>query len=160
MKKRLCINLFFSFFISIFSYPSIASPSGTLGTLTVDNMMQGEFLWLKGRVGEGRYTFIHQDKRTCTINVAVAVGNISESNLGISETKGLTIVVVSQQLNDALIQGKRITSEDWHLTTQKNDDSIDGLIINGVTPKEGFVLNSKRRWISWFMGDKNSPVCR
>lgn len=159
MKKLILLNMFLAAFISVFSYASTVSPSGAFGILTVDNMTQGQLLWLKGRVGEASYTFTRQDERTCIVKVPVAVGSISEPDLGISETKGLTIVVVSQQLNDALMQGERINSEDWRFTTLEDDDNVDGLIASGISLREGFILNSKRRWGSWFMGNKQSPVC-
>jgi hypothetical protein len=156
MKKLILLNMFLSAFVSAFSY---ASPSGTFGILTIDNMTQGQLLWLKGRVGEASYTFTRQDESTCIVKVPVAVGSISEPDLGISETKGLTIVVVSQRLNDALMQGERINSKDWRFTTQEDDDNVDGLITSGISLKEGFVLNSQKRWISWFLGNKQNPVC-
>lgn len=159
MNKILRLSLILSVLISTLSYASTASLSDSFGILTVNKMTQGQFFWLKGRVGEASYTFTRQDTKTCTLNVAVAVGSISKSNLSISETKGLTIVIVNQKLNNALIQGERIKSQDWFLTTQKYNDKIDGVIINGITPKEGFILNSKRRWLSWFMGNKNNPIC-
>ncbi|MDX1303013.1 hypothetical protein [Photobacterium sp.] len=159
MKKVILLNMFLSTFISVFSYASTVSPSGAFGILTVDNMTQGQLFWLKGRVGEASYTFTRQDEKTCIVKVPVAVGSISEPDLSISETKGLTIIVMSQRLNDALMQGERINSKDWNFTTQEDDDNIDGVIASGMSLKEDFVLNSKRRWISWFMGSKQSQAC-
>lgn len=156
MKKIILLNILLSAFISIYSY---AAPLNTFGILTIDKMTQGQLLWLKGRVGEANYTFTNQNEATCTLKVSVAVGSISEPDFGINETKGLTIVVVSQQLNDALIEGKRVDSKNWNFTVKEDDDKVDGQIVDGINLKEGFVLNSKRRWVSWLMGNKHSPIC-
>ncbi|WP_076589154.1 hypothetical protein [Vibrio ostreicida] len=160
MKRVIILNMLLSVFISQFSYALTAPPSGALGVLTVDNMRQGQLFRLNGRVGEANYTFTHQDKKTCSVKVPVAVGSLSEANLGITKTKGLTIVVLSQRLNKALIQGKRVMSIDWHFARQAEADNVDGLIVSGISPNEGFVLNSRRRWISWFLGKSQSAVCR
>ncbi|OAN17799.1 hypothetical protein A3K86_02450 [Photobacterium jeanii] len=159
MKKVIILPMFLSIFVSVYSWASTISPPGSFGVLSVDSMTQGQLLWLKGRVGDAIYSFTHQDGKSCTLKVPVAVGRISEPDLNISQTKGLAIVVVSQRLNDALIQGKRINSEEWHFTTKQYDENIDGLITNGINVKEGFILNSKRKWISWFLKDEQNVVC-
>ncbi|MGF1788090.1 hypothetical protein L4D00_20030 [Photobacterium swingsii] len=159
MKKVIILHLFLSVFVSAYCWATTISPAGSFGTLSVDNMTQGQLLWLNGRVGDAIYSFTLQDGKACTLRVPIAVGRISEPDLGISETQGLAIVVISQRLNDALIQGKRITSEKWHFTTKAYDENADGLITNGISLEEGFVLNSKRKWISWFLGDEQNVVC-
>ena len=157
MKNLMFINVFLFAFISNYSY---ASPSEIFGMLTIDKMTQGQLLGLKGRVGEANYTFTSENKETCVLKISVAVGSISTPDIGINETEGFTIAVVSQQLNDALIEGKRINSRDWHFTTKESDEKVDGLIVNGIKFKEGFILNSKRRWISWLTGNKHSEICQ
>lgn len=159
MKKVAILHMFLSVFVSTSSWAETISPTGGFGILSVDNMTQGQLLWLNGRVGDATYSFTRQDGKACTLKVPVAVGRISEPGLGISETKGLAIVIVSQRLNDALLQGKRIISKEWHFTTKAYDENIDGLITNGVGPEEGFVLNSKRKWISWLLRDEQNVVC-
>ncbi|MEZ8724348.1 hypothetical protein AB6D66_25100 [Vibrio pomeroyi] len=159
MKKVAILHLFLSVFVSTSSWAETISPTGGFGTLSVDNMTQGQLLWLNGRIGDAIYSFTLQDGKECTLKVPVAVGRISEPDFGISETEGLAIVVMSQRLNDALLQGKRINSEEWRFTTKTYDENIDGLIINGISFEEGFVLNSKRKWISWFLRDEQNVVC-
>ncbi|AUI87933.1 hypothetical protein BS333_16230 [Vibrio azureus] len=159
MKKIAILHMFLSIFVSTSSWAKILSPAGSLGTLSVDNMTQGQLLWLNGRVGDAIYSFTLQDEKACSLKVPVAVGRISKPDFGISQTEGLVIFVMSQRLHDALLQGKRINSEEWHFTTKKYDENIDGLITNGVHFEEGFVLNSKRKWISWLLRDEQNVVC-
>ncbi|MEZ8394447.1 hypothetical protein F0250_19590 [Vibrio cyclitrophicus] len=159
MKKVIILHIFLSVFVSTHSWAATISPTGSFGTLSVNNMTQGQLLWLNGRVGDATYAFTRQGEKACTLKVPVAVGRISEPDLGISETKGLAIVIVSQRLNDALLQGKRISSEEWNFTTKAYDENIDGLITSGISLDESFVLNSKRKWISWFLGDDQNVVC-
>ncbi|OOI04119.1 hypothetical protein BIW16_07975 [Vibrio sp. OULL4] len=159
MKRIIILQMFLSVLFSASGWAETTSLTGSFGTLSVDSMTQGQLLWLNGRVGDATYSFTRHDGKACTLKVPVAVGRITESGLGISETKGLAIVIVSQRLNDALLQGKRIISKEWHFTTKAYDENIDGLITNGVGPKEGFVLNSKRKWISWLLRDEQNVVC-
>ncbi|WP_261883923.1 hypothetical protein [Vibrio pelagius] len=159
MKNGIILPILLSVFVSTYSWAETLSPTGALGTLSVDKMTQGQLFWLKGRVGGAIYSFTRQDGKACTLKVPIAVGRISESNFGISETEGLNIVVMSQRLNNALLQGKRISSEEWHFTTKAYSEDIDGFIVNGIGSEEGFVLNSKRRWISWFLGDSQNLDC-
>lgn len=142
---------------SLVSPSTVSTPE--FGTLTIEQMTQGQLLWLKGRVGEGSYTFTDQNQQDCSVKVPVAIGGFAQPDLAVKTTKGLTIVVVSQQLNDAILQGERINSKEWRFSKQLGNGDIDGIIANGIEISEGFVLNSKRRWISWFMGDKTSLTC-
>lgn len=160
MKQSTLFNVFLSAFVSAYSVAGTISPAGSLGTLTLDNMTQGQLLWLKGRVGEANYIFTRQDEKICSVKVPVAVGSLSEPGLGFSETTGLRIFVVSRRLNDALIEGERISSRDWRFSTKENVPNTDGLIARGISLKEGFVLNSKRKWVSWFLKEKPSVVCQ
>jgi len=158
MKNIIILSVFLSAFISLFSSASTTVTSG-FGILTADNTTQGQLLWLKGRIADASYTFTRQDDKTCVVKVPVAIGSVAEPDVGITTTKGLTIIVMSQRLNEALLQGQPIDSEDWNFTTQAGNDNFDGRIVDGISPSEGFILNSRRRWISWFMGFKQSPIC-
>jgi len=158
MKYLIILNLLLSF-ISVPSNASTLNPVDMFGTLTVDSMTEGTLLWLNGRVGEADYDYINEGGRECTLKIPVAVGRISSPDLGINKTTGITIIVVSQRLNDALIKGERINSEEWNFTIKEDDKNADGLIAHGIRSDEGFILNSKRRWVSWFLGDKPNLVC-
>ena len=63
-------------------------------------------------------------------------------------------------LSDALIKGERINSNEWHFAGMAGQLSADGYIVKGIEADEGFVLNSKRRWISWLLDDKPALNCR
>lgn len=62
--------------------------------------------------------------------------------------------------SDALIKGERINSNEWHFAGMAEQLSADGYIVKGIEADEGFVLNSKRRWISWLLDDKPALNCR
>jgi hypothetical protein len=122
-------------------------------------MYQGNLLWLSGRVGEANYTYFNDNAQTCTLILPMVIGNSAGSGIGITETIGLTIKVVSQQLNDAIINGDRVFDTDWHFSVGKNGD-YDGIIISGIQEGENFILNSRRKWISWLSGkDEPKPEC-
>jgi len=114
-------------------------PKGALGILSVERLTQGSH---------------------CTVKVPVVVGRVANTGLGIDSVTGLSIIVMNQQLSDALIKGERINSNEWHFTGMAEQLSADGYIVKGIEADEGFVLNSKRRWISWLLDDKPALNCR
>ncbi|KYN26393.1 hypothetical protein AUQ44_15280 [Vibrio cidicii] len=139
-------------------------PQGALGVVSVGKMNQGELIWLRGRVGDGRYTHMNEQGQHCTLSVPVAVGQIGDSGLGIEETAGLSIIVMSDKLNHALLSGERILSDQWQIVFWPRKGAAklpqaDGYIVQGIEAKESFVLNSKRRWVSWLTGDSRLLRC-
>jgi len=129
MKKLAVSTNFLLVIICLFSASSLATPASPFGTLSVDKMTQGKLLWLNGRVGEARYEYISVNQSTCSIKVPVVVGHFAKPDIGINSTHGLTIIVLSQRLNDALIQGTSINNNEWKFTTQEEDEDADGLIV-------------------------------
>ncbi|MBG0758543.1 hypothetical protein BOO22_03865 [Vibrio cidicii] len=139
-------------------------PQGALGVVSVGKMNQGELIWLRGRVGDGRYTHMNEQGQHCTLSVPVAVGQIGDSGLGIEEAAGLSIIVMSDKLNHALLSGERILSDQWQFVFLPRKGAAklpqaDGYIVQGIEAKESFVLNSKRRWVSWLTGDSRLLRC-
>ncbi|MBE3667622.1 hypothetical protein BOO24_06615 [Vibrio navarrensis] len=139
-------------------------PQGAFGVVSVGKMNQGELIWLRGRVGDGRYTHVDEHGRHCTLSVPVAVGQVTDSGLGIEEAAGLSIIVMSDKLNHALLSGERILSDQWRFVFWPREEAAklpqaDGYIVQGIEAKESFVLNSKRRWVSWLTGDSRLLRC-
>ncbi|MFC1234996.1 hypothetical protein [Vibrio sp. F74] len=134
-------------------------PEGTMGILTVKNMTEGQLLWMKGRVGEGKYTSVDAQNRHCSITVPIAIGGFTDTRLGVHSVQGLTIAIINQELSDALMSGQRIHSEDWIIKAAMGAGPIDGYIISGLEPTEQFILNSRRRWISWLLDDSPRLTC-
>ncbi|ONG01477.1 hypothetical protein BWQ95_23280, partial [Aeromonas hydrophila] len=115
-------------------------------------------LWMQGRVGEGTYTTTDAEGRHCAIRVPVAVGKVASCGLGIDSAAGLAIVVMTPRLDVALSKGERVNSSDFIFSREAADPAADGYIVSGIAADEGFVLNSRRRWIAWLLEDK--PVLR
>lgn len=159
INRRAILKMAFPL-LTLFSQATSAYSSDAIGHLTVDSMTQGQLIWLKGRVGEGVYTFTDPRSRVCSIKVPVAIGSVSDSSLGFSQTNGLSIAVISDQLNKALLSGERINSQDWHFSMRHGEVNADALIVYGISDKEGFALNSKRKWISWFTNEKQGVDCK
>lgn len=134
-------------------------PEGTMGILTVESMTEGQLLWMKGRVGEGKYTSVDAQNRHCSITVPIVIGEFSDTRLGVQSVQGLTIAITNQELSDSLISGKRVHSDDWIFRTAMEAQPADGYIINGIEPTEQFILNSRRRWISWLLDDSPRLTC-
>ncbi|EOU2461806.1 hypothetical protein ACNTOD_000695 [Vibrio navarrensis] len=139
-------------------------PQGAFGVVSVGKMNQGELIWLRGRVGDGRYTHVNKQGQHCTLSVPVAVGQVIDSGLGIEEAAGLSIIVMSDKLNHALLSGERIISDQWQFVFWPRDGAeeipqVDGYIVQGIEAEESFVLNSKRRWVSWLTGDSRLLRC-
>ncbi|WP_425667315.1 hypothetical protein ACPUEJ_15430 [Vibrio tubiashii] len=153
------IKLLFLCSASAVAVASQEVPSNSLGVIVADQMTQGQLVWLKGRVGNAIYRFSDPDGRDCNMELPVAIGSVSDSGLGISETKGFTLYVVSEQLNQAIQHGQRINSKNWRFSLNASDSPIDGFITGGIGADEGFILNSKIRWVSWLMGEEPKIEC-
>lgn len=139
-------------------------PSGAKGILSVEKMTEGQFFWLRGRIGEGRYTRFDEFGRHCSYQIPVVAGAMADAGFSVNTVSGMFVIVMSQRLNDALLAGERISSAHWRFVVLPNELSsseqvMDGYIVEGVLPDEHFILNSKRRWISWLAGDKRSETC-
>ncbi|WP_253815937.1 hypothetical protein [Vibrio coralliilyticus] len=149
----------------IFAYQVIADeephlvPEEAIGVLEVNDMTSGQLLWLRGRVGEGSYTWVDQTGSHCTMKVPVAIGQIADSGLSIGSAGGMKMIVMSKDLNEALVQGERVNSKEWRFT-KFGEGEADGWIVDGISLHEAFVLNSRRRWVSWLMGDTRSELCQ
>lgn len=135
-------------------------PKGAQGILSVERLTQGKLLWLQGRVGEGSYTRVDGEGRHCTIRVPVAVGRVANTGLGIDAVEGLSIIVMNKRLSEALIKGERINSNEWQFVALAERRAADGYIVKGIAADEGFVLNSKRRWISWLLDEAPMQHCQ
>ncbi len=66
---------------------------------------------------------------------------------------------MTEKLSNALLQGERINSKDWQFDSTLHSSKTDGVVISGISGKEGFVLNSRRRWISWMTGENYPSDC-
>ena len=135
-------------------------PKGALGLQQVDCLIRGELLWMQGRVGEGTYTTTDAEGRHCAIRVPVVVGKVASSGLGIDSAAGLAIVVMTPRLDAALSKGERVNSRDFIFSREAADPAADGYIVSGIAADEGFVLNSRRRWIAWLLEDKPALRCQ
>ena len=160
MKYVLLLLMSFGSSVSAEAMNPHSLPTGAMGILQVERLTQGELLWMQGRVGEGVYTTTNQAGQHCSIKVPVAVGQIKKSGLGIDSVTGLTIIVMNPTLSAALINGERVRSDEWQFSAQTDSRSADGYITEGIKESEGFVLNSKRRWISWLLEDKPELHCQ
>ncbi|AYC07353.1 hypothetical protein [Vibrio cholerae] len=130
-------------------------PEQTIGLLTITKMTQGQLLWLKGRVGEGKYQAKNAQGQECSIEVPVAIGSFSQADIGIHSTQGLMIAILSE----AILEGQRIHSDDWVFGTKEERKKVDGYIVSGIAADEGFILNSRRRWISWLLDAEPQVIC-
>ena len=135
-------------------------PQGALGLLQVASLTRGELLWMQGRVGEGIYTTVDKEGRHCSIRMPVAVGKMARSGVGFDASDGLAIIVMSPALNDALLKGERVAHDAFRFAFGTGESAADGYIVKGIAADEGFVLNARRRWISWLLDNKPEPSCQ
>ncbi|EJL6274983.1 hypothetical protein NMR36_003100 [Vibrio cholerae] len=134
-------------------------PEQTIGLLTITKMTQGQLLWLKGRVGEGKYQAKNAQGQECSIEVPVAIGSFSQADIGIHSTQGLMIAITNSRLSEAILAGQKIHSDDWVFGTKEERKKVDGYIVSGIAADEGFILNSRRRWISWLLDAEPQVIC-
>ncbi|MEO9654332.1 hypothetical protein [Marinomonas sp.] len=130
-----------------------------LGILTVSNMTQGALFFMAGRVGEATYQFQSPQQQLCKLLVPVVVGSKAQTYIGVSEVAGFSLQVYSEKLHDALIAGQRILSREWLFSDDLMAVNMDGVVTQGIEQNEAFVLNSKRRWLSWITGNHERLIC-
>lgn len=159
MKYALFMLIFIGAMVSAETMNPHSLPTGAIGILHVDRLTQGKLLWMQGRVGQGVYTTTNQAGQHCSITVPVAVGQIEQSGFGIDSVTGLSIIVMNPTLSAAMINGDRIRSDEWRFSTHTDSHSVDGYITQGIKESEGFVLNAKRRWLSWLLEDSPELHC-
>ncbi|GDY25983.1 hypothetical protein AHAT_18730 [Agarivorans sp. Toyoura001] len=136
------------------------NPLKVLGVLKVKHTTEGNLLWLQGRVGEGQYSIVNEAGEQCSIDMPIAIGDLTKTHIGIVKQTGLEIAITNPQLNHQLLIGKPVTSDNW--VFRRADESLpaDGYLVSGINTEESFVLNSRRRWISWLLNDQPSLVCQ
>ncbi|MVD20407.1 hypothetical protein D6U55_12945, partial [Vibrio cholerae] len=110
-------------------------------------------------VGEGKYQAKNAQGQECSIEVPVAIGSFSQANIGIHSTQGLMIAITNPRLSEAILEGQRIHSDDWVFSTKEERKKVDGYIVSGIAADEGFILNSRRRWISWLLDAEPQVIC-
>ncbi len=131
------------------------------GMLTVPVMTQGQLLWLKGRVGEGEYQARNTRGELCQITVPVAVGLIDQTaGLDVANVTGLKIAIRSPELSRAILNGEPIRSDDWVFSYKGELKQSDGYIVEGIARDEGFVINARKRWISWLLDEERDAKCQ
>jgi hypothetical protein len=145
-----------SYFIFAEAVETDRSTESIIGTLTVNNMTEGQLLWMKGKVGEGIYTGINKQGHQCSIKVPVVIGGFSDTLVDNQSSNGFEIVITNQALSEALLSGKPIKNTDWIF---REKTPSDGYIVNGIAPTEQFILNSRSRWVSWFLDEKVTVTC-
>lgn len=158
--KTLAVTLTMASYLSLAqNIQADLQPPKIVGILVVKTMTEGRLMWLKGRVGEGEYTRIDEKGRHCTLEVPVAIGAFSDAQLGVRASKGISIAITSAELSEKLVSGGRVNSSDWVFGLEEEASDSDGYILSGLEPSEGFVLNARRRWVSWLLDDKPNEVC-
>ena len=136
-----------------------APPKKVLGTLSVHSMTQGALFFMAGRVGEAIYQYQSPLQETCALVVPVVVGSRVNTSVGVAEVAGFSLQVYSEELHSSLISGQRIMRQDWHFSYDPLAINKDGVITEGIEREEVFILNSKRRWVSWITGYDEPENC-
>lgn len=156
MMLHLLLMIFYFYILTPVIAMAATEPQD-FGELSVVSMTQGQLFHLNGRVGEALYQ-LKKEEQDCQLKVPVVVGSFGGTSVGISQTEGFSLQVTSRKLHDALLSGERIVSSDWHFSYQWRE-GVDAIINRGILEQETFVLNSKRRWLSWVMEDQRRLRC-
>ncbi|GAB3479331.1 hypothetical protein [Marinomonas epiphytica] len=134
-----------------------APMANILGALRASEMTEGELVYMKGRVGEAYY-HVMDHSSTCILTVPVVIGQFTKASMGIKSQKGFELYVLSHDLHQAILSGERIAHHEWTFSKQVGPD-VDGLITYGIDSDDGFILNSRRRWLSWVTGYDEPEAC-
>ncbi|WP_070964432.1 hypothetical protein [Vibrio sonorensis] len=157
------VSIFFCIGISVSQICHAVVSTDNFGVLKANEMTQGELLWMEGRVGNATYQFQRSKGEICELKVPVAIGRFTRAGLGFSDAQGVMVKVVSERLHQALLKGERVTNRDWKISIMSGESTDlpnDGYIVSGIEQEEGFVFNSRRKWVSWLLDDEPTTLCK
>ncbi len=139
-------------------------PHGVKGVIYSETMTEGTLFWLHGKVGEGIYVSRDRQGELCSLPIPIVAGSMNGSGVGISSAKPLHMLVLNTQLDDDIKAGKRIESSAFKVRYANDgstdDESDDIVVLEGLSSDDGFILNSRRRWISWLLNEPLDHSCQ
>ncbi|MFD2205449.1 hypothetical protein [Kiloniella antarctica] len=133
-------------------------PPKAHGVILIDNLKEGNLIYMRGFVGKGTYFSRNKQGEVCSISpVPIIAGDFEETDISIHKNNHLKIVIYSSEISKLLFEGKQIESGDYDT---ENGRPLEALLIEtGLPFSIPFILNPRRSWTSWFRGELKKPKC-
>lgn len=133
------------------SNAAAAIPEGALGMVSIPSVTKGSLPFLHGMKGEGRYITFNNKGQRCQVSpLPFIAGGFDGNQIGISSSPNIELAIYSQALSDQLKAGKQITSDEFDVTLEGMSYHGDISIVSGLSLEEGFIINPRKAWSSWF----------
>lgn len=136
---------------------SSALQSSSLALVEIPEPRQGHLLHLRGIAGRGTIEF-HIDGVCSEMPVRFVAGDFEgrdpEERLG----GAILILVTSPDLIGDLMAGADVVSDAVRVGLDPNDGSADVIIMSGLAPETGFVLNPGRSVLADVFPNRPTPI--
>ena len=153
MKASFLTSLVFLWVSCLLSSNSIAAlptiPIGAIGVIEIDQVQEGNLVYLKGMKGEGRYVTRNQRGELCEIApVPFLAGGFNGHQVSLLHREPILLSIYSADVDEQLRFGKEVTSQDAHVRLAFGEADI--VIDSGLGLSDHFILNPRPVWSSWW----------
>lgn len=132
---------------SVAGLPAI--PVGAVGVVEINQVQEGNLVYLKGMKGEGRYITRNQAGELCEIApVPFLAGGFNGRDVSLLQRGPILLSVYSKAIDEQLRFGKEVTSQDARIGL--DDGEADMVIASGLSLDDHFILNPRPVWSSWW----------
>lgn len=136
---------------------SSAFQSKSLAVVEIPEPRQGHLLHLRGIAGRGTIVF-NIDGACSEMPVRFVAGDFAGRDPGERLGGAIQILVTSPDLVGELMAGADFVSDALRVGTDPNDGSADVIIISGLLPETGFVLNPGRSVFADVFPNRPTPI--
>lgn len=136
---------------------SSALRSNSVALVEVPEPRQGRLLHLRGIVGRGTIEF-RIDGACSEMPVRFVAGDFAGREPGERLGGAIQILITSPDLIGDLMAGVDIVSDTVRVGLDPNDGSADVIIMSGLPPETGFVLNPGRSVLADVFPKRPTPV--
>jgi len=137
--------------------PGSTSQSRSIALVEIPKPRQGHLLHLRGIAGRGTVKF--SINGVCSVMpVRFVAGDFAGRDPGERRGGAIQILITSPDLISDLMAGGDVVSDELRVGQDPNDGSADVIIMSGLPPETGFVLNPGRSVFADLFPDRPTPI--
>lgn len=137
--------------------PSSALQSSSFALVEIPDPRQGHLLHLRGIAGRG--TIVFNINGACSeMPVRFVAGDFEGREPGERRGGAIQILITSPDLIGDLMAGADVVSDAVRVGLDPNDGSADVIIMSGLPPETGFVLNPGRSVLADVFPNRPTPI--
>lgn len=126
-------------------------PAGALGIVHVNRPREMTMLQLRGLAGSGS-ALLRLDDACISIPLRLVAGDFGGDSFSARRAAPIRIAVRSQDAFDALLEGDDLISDMYEVSSAMSNPDADLVLLDGLTPQHGFVINPGRSLLDDIFG--------